>query len=101
MNRPLRATLEAGQATGRFDLVSIDCALICVLGIVSTAIRFLIQSPPIDPPARIAVFVSHILASVNLTAQDQSLAIAERAVNLVLAADSPDILDTELARAAQ
>lgn len=85
MNRPLRATLEAGQTSGRFAIPSIETALVCVLGIVSGAIRHLIEQPPDEPRERTIGFVAHTLAAMRLDQAGTEPEIAERALGLVLA----------------
>ena len=86
MNRPLRATLEAGQASGRFRIAGIEPALVSVLGIVSGAIRHLIEQPATAPSDLIAGFVTHTLAAMRLNSPGTERAIAEQALALVLAA---------------
>lgn len=86
MNRPLRATLEAGQATGRFAIPAIETALVCVLGIVAGAIRHLVEQPLDDPREQIAGFVAHTLAAMALDQAGTEHAIAQEALDLVLGA---------------
>lgn len=89
MNQPLRDTLAAGKKSGRFAIARIDTALISVLGIVSTAVRYLIQKSPTDPEPHQAEFVSHVLAAVHFVAPSEARAIAQRAVTLVANAAEP------------
>lgn len=88
MNRPLRATLESGQASGRFRITGIEPALVSVLGIVSGAIRHLIEQPTAAPREQIVGFVTHTLAAMQLDFPGTERGIAEQALALVLA--TPD-----------
>jgi AcrR family transcriptional regulator len=84
MNSPLRATLEAGRDQGRFRIDNVELALLTVLGIVSAAIRGIIEHPPKDPRAAIIQFVMHTLAAMHFICPAKQLKIATNAANLVL-----------------
>lgn len=83
MNSPLRATLEAGQEQGRFRIDNVEIALLAVLGIVSVAIRSIVDQrlKYYRPP--IIEFVMHTLAVVNFTSPEKQLEIATAAAGIV------------------
>lgn len=85
MNSPLRATLEAGQAQGRFRIDNVEIALLAVLGIVSVAIRSIVDQrlKYYRPPT--IEFVMHTLAAVNFTSPEKQLEIATAAADIVFA----------------
>lgn len=85
MNSPLRATLETGQAQGRFRIDNVEIALLAVLGIVSVAIRSIVDQrlKYYRPP--IIEFVMHTLAAVNFTRPEKQLEIATAAADIVFA----------------
>lgn len=88
MNSPLRATLEAGQAQGRFQIGNVEIALLAVLGIVSVAIRYIVEQRPKDSRPPIVEFVMHTLAVVNFASPDKQLEFATIAADMVLTANS-------------
>lgn len=82
-NQPLRNTLEDGLTLGRFRFSDLDSALVTVLGIVSAAIRHLIEQPPPDPQTRLTGFVLHILAAVGFEQSGAAQIVAASAIELV------------------
>lgn len=86
MNSPLRATLEAGQAQGRFRISNVEIALLAVLGIVSAAIRYIVDQQPSQSRQPVIGFVVHTLAAVNFDSPDKQLEFATEAADMVLIA---------------
>lgn len=70
MNSRLRETLELGLAGGRFEVQSIDSALVLVIGIVSAGIRQLVQGKVLTPRRRIIELVVHVLMGLGLSRQE-------------------------------
>lgn len=85
MNRPLHLTLEAGQAQGCFRIDNVEIALLAVLGIVSVAIRSIVDPRRKYLRPTIIEFVMHTLAAVNFACPDKQLEIATNAADIVLA----------------
>lgn len=71
MNERVRMTLEAGQASGRFTIRSLDAALVLVLGIVAGGVKSLLERPG-RPEIKGLVLhlVAHGLVGLGLTDED-------------------------------
>jgi AcrR family transcriptional regulator len=71
MNERVRVTLEAGQASGRFTIQSLDAALVFVLGIVSGGVKSILERP--DRPGiegLVLHLVAHGLSGLGLTSDE-------------------------------
>jgi hypothetical protein len=66
MNEPVRQTLAAGMAQGRFRSASPEVALVVVLGIVAAGIRHIVERPPPDPQAFSVTLTAHLLGALGL-----------------------------------
>lgn len=70
MNTRLRETLDLGAASGRFEVLSIDAALVLVIGSVSAGIRQLVRGKVPAPRRRIVELVVHVLMGLGLSRQE-------------------------------
>ena len=67
MNTHVRQTLAAGLASGRLQILSVDAALVLVIGVVSAGIGQLVQRKVSAPRQRISEIVVHALMGMGLT----------------------------------
>lgn len=70
MNTHVRQTLAAGLASGRLQVLSVDAALVLVIGVVSAGIGQLVQRKVTAPRQRIIEIVVHALMGMGLTRDD-------------------------------
>lgn len=85
MNMPVRQTLAAGIALGRFSIASPEAALVAVLGIVAAGIRHIVETPPADPQAFNAHLAVHLLCALGLRQDDAEAIVATPVVAAIRA----------------
>ena len=84
MNTPVRQTLAAGIASGRLQILSIDAAIVLVIGVVSAGISQLVRRKVASPRQRIIEIVVHALMGMGLTRAEIEADITPRLEALVL-----------------